>query len=368
MAVPNRRFCAEAAQREPSLRIVLALGLISCAVFVGFVSGFEPYATKVTTFGDSGSYMAVASAIRRWNFAGLEVKQFWGLPYAMAAISRLSGMSDYAALLTVSALSSFVSLALVYRLWGGWVAALFALLNFDWMQRSFLGGSEPLFVALLFAAFLAAREDRWLWAALLGALATTVRPLGFMALLAIGATLLWKRAYRKCALSTGIGAAVGLAYVLPLWHILGDPLATVHSYTQDDGGPALFGIPFYAIMIGLNSGAPWTNRLLSLCWIVFVTAGTLSLLLRPKWNHRPAFPAELLFAGAYLLTICCYNAPQFASPAFARFAIPIVPFAIAGWSPWIPKSRSLIYALALLSPALAAASAIGIVQVAHRIF
>jgi hypothetical protein len=90
--------------------------------------------------------MPVASAIRHWNFQGLVVKQFWGLPYFMAAISTLTRVSDRTALLLVSFISYFVSVALAYRLWGGWVAGFFSLLNFDWLQRSFLGGSEPLFV------------------------------------------------------------------------------------------------------------------------------------------------------------------------------------------------------------------------------
>ena len=64
-----------------------------------------------------------------------------------------------------------------FRLWGGWVAGFFAILNFDWMQRSYLGGSEPLFVALLFASFLAIRKERWWLACVLASLSTVVRPL-----------------------------------------------------------------------------------------------------------------------------------------------------------------------------------------------
>ena len=43
--------------------------------------------------------MSVAWAIRHWDFRGLAVKQFWGLPYTMAMVSSITGISDRASLL-----------------------------------------------------------------------------------------------------------------------------------------------------------------------------------------------------------------------------------------------------------------------------
>jgi hypothetical protein len=40
-------------------------------------------------------------------------------------------------------------------------------LNFDWIQRSFLGGSEPLFVLLILARLRFARKESWKTASLL---------------------------------------------------------------------------------------------------------------------------------------------------------------------------------------------------------
>jgi len=37
------------------------------------------------------------------------------------------------------------------NLWGARIAAFLAILNFDWLQVSLLGGAEPLFVLLLFS-------------------------------------------------------------------------------------------------------------------------------------------------------------------------------------------------------------------------
>jgi len=187
---------------------------------------FRSYFSAVDDFGDSSAYMMLASAIRHWDFHGIVVKQFWGLPYAMAGLSTLARISDRTSLLAISVIASCVSVVMAWRLWGGWIAGFFAILNFDWLQRSYLGGSEPLFVALLFGSFLMARKDRWLLAALLASLATVVRPLGIFALVGIGVALLWKRNYRTLLLAILIGGIVGGLYAPPLAQHFGDPLPT----------------------------------------------------------------------------------------------------------------------------------------------
>ncbi len=117
-----------------------------------------------------------------------------------------------------------------------------------------MGGSEPLFVCLLLAAFVNVRRERWLLASLLASLATVVRPLGVFALIGIGLTLLWARDFRKFAAATAIGLTVGVLYSFPLATHFGDPMATVNSYhsPQWQGG-WLFGFPFYAIIKGTLS-------------------------------------------------------------------------------------------------------------------
>lgn len=177
----------------------------------------------------------------------------------MAALSTVARISDRTSLLVISMIASCVSVVLAWRLWGGWIAGFFATLNFDWLQRSYLGGSEPLFVALLFGSFLLVRKDRWLIAALLASLATVVRPLGIFALVGIGVALLWKRNYRTLLLAILIGGMVGGLYTLPLAQHFGDPLATVNSYhSREWQGGWLFGFPFYAIIKGtLTEPAPW---------------------------------------------------------------------------------------------------------------
>jgi hypothetical protein len=347
-------------QAAPGLCEVMMLTLLTSLLFAATILRFSDYGSVVNAFGDSQAYSTVAAAIRHWDFGGVRIKQFWGYPYAMAAISMVTHIPDQTSLLLVSCISSFLSIMLAYRLWGGWVAALFAVLNFDWMQRSFLGGAEPLAVALIFGAFLAVRRDRYLLAALLASLSAAVRPLGVFCLIGIGVVLLYRREYKKLIFATLTGAVIGGLYVLPLAGHFGDPLATVHSY--EGGQFSLFGVPFYAIIKGtIQYPAPWTNLVLSLSWILTVLAGMAAMFLERSFReYARANPVEVLFAIPYLLLVFSYNYPVFARSNFARFAIPALPIVFLALSRWAPRDRRLLWAAGIVSPILAAASAIGI--------
>jgi len=368
---------AEAAGRErevaPSEREVLLLSLVSCVLFVSVIVLSKDYFSLVDNFGDNMAYMNVARAIRHWDFAGLWVKHFWGLPYVMALVSMVARVSDRASLLLVSVAASLLSGALAWRLWGGWVAGLFVILNLDWMQRSFLGGSEPLFVAFLFAAFLAARRERWPLAAFLASWATIVRPLGIFALLGIGLVLLYRRDFRRLAMAVGIGAVIGILHALPLALHFGDPLATVHSYEiPQAGGGGLFGFPFYAIIKGtIDFPAPWTNLVLTFGWIFFVVIAVVIMARSAEFRaYARDHAVETVFLIPYLWCLFSYNYGFWARGNFPRFAIPIVPFVLLAWLRWIPKDRRVLWAVASVSPVLAACSAIGVRNVwsaVHRL-
>jgi Gpi18-like mannosyltransferase len=346
------------------LKETASIWSVAALVFVATILLFRQYFQLVRDFGDSAAYIEISNAIRSWNFSGIHVKHFWGLPYGVAALSRLTGISSEVSIVLVCAISSLTAVILAYRLWGGWIAVFASVLSFDWWQRSFLGGSEPLFVALLFASFLAIRKQRWQWAALLAALATITRPLGIFLLAGIVIALLRRRDWRGLTWSVGIAAFVGLLYILPLRLYLHDPLATVHSYgiSQSTSYPPLFGVPFRAIIVGtLRYPAPVTSLLLTLGWIFLVTAGTIAMFATREFrNYAKDHLAETVFAALYLWSLYSYNAPVFARSNFPRFAIPILPLVFLALSRWLPKDRRLLWGLAVVSSALAACSAIGL--------
>ncbi len=338
----------------------------SFAIFIAVMAVTRNYAAAVDNFGDGSAYMNLASAIRHWDFHGIVIKQFWGLPYAMAGLSKLTGVSDRTALLALSLVPSLLAVLLARRLWNGWIAGYFAILNFDWLQRSCLGGSEPLFVCLLLAAFVSVRRERWLLAALLASFATIMRPLGVFALLGIGITLLWERKYSRFAAATAIGLAVGLLYAIPLATHFGDPLATVNSYhsPQWQGG-WLFGFPFYAIVKGtMRYPAPWTNLVLSIGWIVLVVVACVVMAKSGEFrSYCRTHLVEALFLVPYLWCLFAYNYPMWARSNFARFAIPILPFVLLALYRWLPKDRRVLWPLGIITTILAASSALGVANV-----
>ena len=318
------------------------------------------------------AYLQVATAIRHWDFRGIDIQHFMGYPYAIAVVSLAFHLPLDFSLLLVAGVASLVSTFFVARLFGTWVAAYFAFANLEWWQLSFLGGSEPLAVALGFGAFWTFRRGHTLWAALLAALGTTVRPLMFFELAGIGIALLCQKRYSKFLGALALGLLIGALYIWPLAHFYGDPLQTIHSYTAHDYGAAkvrgphghLFGWPFHAIIVGtLLYPTPWTNLVLSFSWIALAIAGVLAMFLRDYRQYARTYPQEALFAGLFLVAIFCYDYLVWARGSFMRFSIPVMPFVFFALLRWLPKDRRFLWCLAALAPVLAACSAVGIKNV-----
>jgi hypothetical protein len=354
---------------EPTERELLALIVFSCLLFDLTAHALQGWHTLVLSFGDNDPYLEVANAIRHWNFRGIDIQHFMGYPYAIAAVSLILHLPQDFTLSLIAGVASLASAFLVARLFGTWVAAYFALTNFTWLQTSFLGGSEPLAVALALFAFWTFRRGHTLWAALLASLATTVRPFMFFALVGIGIALLYQKRYTKFLAAFSVGLLIGLLYVWPLAHYFGDPLLTVHSYTSRDYGAThmtgphghLLGWPFHAIIVGtLLYSSPWTNLLLSFSWIALVVAGMLAMLLRDYRHYAAAHLDEAVFAWLFLLAIFSYDYIIWARGNFQRFSIPVMPFIFYALLRWLPKDRRILWALLPLSSFLAACSAIGI--------
>lgn len=335
-------------------------------LFVLTFSHFRSYLPSVAVDGDNAGYIAIAKAIRAWHFEHLTPKLFWGTSYAIAALSMIFRLPESTSLLVISVVSFAGSVWLALRLWGGWIAAFFAVLSIAWLQRAFLAGSEPLFVLLIFSSMWMARKEEWLLAALMSALATVVRPAGFFALAAVGLSLLYRREYRKFCLAVLIGVGVGLAYILPLWIYFGDPLATYHGYRGDWDSGSPLGFPLYAIVRAIfDHKRPISNLVLNTGWVGFSIVGLILLFRKDCVEYRKAFPFELIFVTLYLSFLFTYNSNFWSFAEFPRFVIPAVPILLTGFRSYLPEKRPVIWALAAVCAVLSALSAIGIHNLRH---
>src|SRR5262249_8861686 len=148
---------------------------------------------------DDLAYLDAARFIKTWTPVVTDDRhhgRILGFPLAIAFVSRVCGVSERAALGIVCVLSSCVACWLLWRLYGWVVSVWVFIVAVMWVDLTVLGASEPLFLCLWLAAFLLARREQWGGAALAGALATTVRPVGVILLCVLGAFLIWRRSVR----------------------------------------------------------------------------------------------------------------------------------------------------------------------------
>jgi len=354
---------------EPTVRELLLMVAVGGLIFDTLAMRLYGWRSLVLNYGDNSAYQDLAMAIRHWDFRGIGVQHFMGYSYAIAVVSRVFHLPLTSSLCLVAGAASLISTFFIAQLFGTRVAAYFALSNFAWIQLSFLGGSEPLAVALGMGAFWSFRREYPLLAAVLGALATIVRPLMVFALVGVGIALLYQKRYAKFLGALALGSGIGLLYTWQLARYFGDPLLTAHSYTSRDYGAAnlsgphghLFGWPFHGIIMGtVLYPAPWTNLILSFLVIALVSGGAAAMFSKNLREFWRANPAEAIFCGLYLLAIFCYDYLIWARGSFMRFSIPVLPFVFFVLLRWLPRDRRVLWGLAVLTSVLAACSAIGI--------
>ncbi len=372
LMLPDREVneVVRSVRSEPALWEILLMFAVVDSLHVLTVCRVRKFWGVASLWLDNPAYVRLAATIREWRPPGEDINRFFrGFPYAIAGASKLLAMQGLTALVLISVVSSLAVCILVYRLYGGWVAAaVFSFINYRWVVISVEGGSEPLFMCLLFASFLAARSERWKIAALLASLATTVRPVGLFALVAFAAVLAMRRNYRQLIVITLIGLGIGLLYVVPLWALLGTPFTNFISYRHDwgqQGWPITY--PFGGIVrsFGAVYHSRWPNTVMSVGWIALAMVGAVVMWL-PQNRQRFAGTgrAEALFTSLYVLFFLSYNYVSYEDVdgvawEFNRFLIPVFPLLLFSLRDRIPKDRRVLWGAAALSALLASAAMVG---------
>jgi hypothetical protein len=338
-----------------SSRRELALVVFVCyALFALLIVATGNYKERIRSTGDNPSYAQESAALRGAVKVNL-ARHFVGLPLLTAPLAAILPIDDYDAIAAVSILASAGAVAVAADLWGVWAAAWFALVNLDWIQRSMLGGAEPLFALLIFAALLAARRERFVAAATLASLATIVRPLGIFLLVALGITLLGRRRWRELALAVGISVVVGGAYLLIVRAAFGAPLSNLAWYHSMGLGHDRTFIPFVTLPMTYAEGrVTWKVVLKTSVWMLFTAAAIFAALRRRE--IRALFrehPVEWLFAAIYFASFFTFPA-WWIEGEFPRYLVPVIPLLLIALRPWLPEDRRIVWAVGIFSVSLAA--------------
>ncbi|PYX38281.1 MAG: hypothetical protein DMG81_12270 [Acidobacteria bacterium] len=72
----------------------------------------------IVEYGDNYVYLAVANALRRWDFSHMQIQHFMGYPYFIAGASVVFRIPTALALWLIAVVSSLASVWLAARLFG----------------------------------------------------------------------------------------------------------------------------------------------------------------------------------------------------------------------------------------------------------
>lgn len=334
----------------------LAEVVVGCyALFALVVFSTGTYLARIAGTGDNPDYAREAAALAGRGSAAGGAVHFIGYPALAAPVASALHVSDMYALAVVSIISSLAAIVLAGELWGPWTAACFAVSNLDWVQRSLLGGADPVFAAFIFAALLTARKAQYVPSAVLGSLATTVRPLGIICLLALGFVMLYRREFRSLVVAVAIALATGTLYLLAVGLSFGNSVQNFQWYGSMGLGWQRTFVPFVTVFLETSSH-PLTgkNVVKTLVWTTFTLTAVVATFLRPR--NRTSMvdaPVEWLFGGLYFLSFLCFPA-WWIDTEYPRYFAPVIPLCFFALRGFIPSSRWCVWCVGVFVAVLAA--------------
>ena len=292
---------------------------------------------------DNGTYIAASKAIHtgQWITPTDSPTPFFGFPLVIAAVTHTAAVNEWTAVIAISLLSVLITCACLRHLYGSPAVLSLLILSWDWVGIGVLGGSEAPFCACLFVAFLCARSGRWRTAATVAAVATTIRPVGVFALVALCLTRLRRHAWRTSAEMTLLGLMIALMYFAFVRSLTGDPWINVRTYRVDWNTGWPVGPPFIALM---HSAVPlvrrfgWWSGIRVMVIVVVTAAAGIHVAYRTVRGYWPLPEAESIFAVLVVGFLLCYPYRNMAYE-WPRFLIPAIPVLTAAHGPIVPDGR-----------------------------
>jgi hypothetical protein len=239
-------------------------------------------------------------------------------PLLIRALTPFTGGRYTWAMLAATLLSASASAVLFYELLKAWrlvrsplwTALLFCLLPPRWLLYHSLGGSEPLFLCFVFAAFLALASKRHGWVVAFVGLACSTRMFGALLVPAFMAIYAWARSWRRMVAVT-LGALPVLALFAFHQLMYGDFRAYFQWNVARTGH--LTSMPFEALQ-GYALRPDFHATEFHLGTYLVYGLGVLAL-----WGRRELFTYSAVF---FLFNVFVFHYDV------ARVMLPIAPFAL----------------------------------------
>lgn len=359
---------------RPLLKFWL-IGFLFVHLFILIFSG--GYWHVLETFGDNGPYSTISTAFYNFDLSYMQgfYKHFWGLPFVMTIVRWLTGLNENIVIIGLSLFFSCWTIQRMNQIYGIKAAILFSFLSIDWIQRSMIGGAEPLFIFLTLTSFLVYEKrgensNYYIYCALFGSLSCLIRPVGVFFLLAFGLDLLLRRKIKELLQALFISLFVGGIYLGVLYSLTGDPLAHFHTYGKADwDGASPISFPLTGLWRSYQQGnLPLLNTVKVGLWLILSFYTVFAMFLgRDLRIYFKKNRYQIFYFFFHLMFLLSYNSGKWSWNQFPRFVIPLLPMIALSLVPLLRYERVVYPLLYGGSLVLSAASSISIYTLLEKL-
>ncbi|MFC1649216.1 glycosyltransferase family 39 protein [Patescibacteria group bacterium] len=304
------------------------------------------------------------------NFSFPLPNEYWAAhfplyPLLIRFFSYLPGGFPYSMLL-VTLFSSFLAIYFFYKLVGQyinrsnalWLTFVFSIFPARWLVVRSVGSPEPLFVAMIIASVYYFQNKKYLLAGVFGALAQLTKSPGILLFVAytlsIGSTFIQNQISAKdvkFGKLTNWRAWPVLAFIpgalLLLFGVYSVQFGDFFAYFNSGDNIHLFFPPFQIF----NYAASWVGTFWLEEVILVYLIGTLGVLKlvdlykNADKSTKHLYEIPMWFAIVFFVSIIFVSHRD-----IVRYALPIIPFLMVGWSKFLTKKEFKIAFFVILIP------------------
>lgn len=227
-----------------------------------------------------------------------------------------------------------------------WLSILFLLFPARWLIVRSVGSPEPLFILTLLTSFFFFKKKNYWLAGLLGVLAQLTKPPGILLFVSFAVYLFWEnfQAFKTNWLSA-LGGIIKKAYPLLLIPLALLALFSYYRFALNDfwayfhSGDNLH--LFWPPLQVFNTAAHWVGTfwLEEVIYIYLLSALGIVFLFRQKRYDLAIFCVLFFYTTMFI-----------SHRDIARYSLPMVPFLLIGFEPFLIKKEFKIAFLIILAP------------------